>query len=51
LFALDGEILPCNDKSKLIHLLEKLTKDMSHEDHQSPQVGSSIHQDAVLESS
>lgn len=48
LFACDGTILPCHDKSKLIHLLEKLTKeDMPHEDHQPPQVGSSTHQDAM----
>ncbi len=48
LFAPDRTILPCHDKSKLIHLLEKLTKeDMPHEDHQPPQVGSSTHQDTV----
>ena len=48
LFASDGTILPCHDKSKLIHLLEKLTKeDMPHEDHQLPQVGSSTQQDVM----
>lgn len=47
LFAPDGTILPCHDKSKVIYLLEKLTKeDMPHEDQQPPQVGSS-HQDAM----
>ena len=47
LFAPDGTILPCLDKSKLIHQLEKLTtEDMPHED-QPPHAGSSSHQDAT----
>ncbi|KAE8278585.1 hypothetical protein D5F01_LYC23497 [Larimichthys crocea] len=42
LFTPDGTILPCHDKSKLIHLLEKLTKE-----DKPTEVGSSTHQDAV----
>ncbi|KAJ4946949.1 hypothetical protein JOQ06_008992, partial [Pogonophryne albipinna] len=48
LFASNGTILPCHDKSKLISLLEKLTReDVPHEDHQLPQAGSTTHQDAM----
>ncbi|KAK5903111.1 hypothetical protein CgunFtcFv8_006920 [Champsocephalus gunnari] len=48
LFASNGKILPCHDKSKLISLLEKLTReDVPHEDHQLPQTGSTTHQDAM----
>ncbi|KAK5911790.1 hypothetical protein CesoFtcFv8_001726 [Champsocephalus esox] len=48
LFASNGTILPCHDKSKLISLLEKLTReDVPHEDHQLPQTGSTTHQDAM----
>ncbi|KAK1879681.1 Acetyl-coenzyme A carboxylase carboxyl transferase subunit beta, partial [Dissostichus eleginoides] len=48
LFASNGTILPCHDKSKLINLLEKLTReDVPHEDHQLPQAGSTTHQDAM----
>ncbi|KAK1887187.1 putative FKBP-type peptidyl-prolyl cis-trans isomerase [Dissostichus eleginoides] len=43
LFASNGTILPCHDKSKLINLLEKLTReDVPHEDHQLPQAGKSL---------
>ncbi|KAK5915520.1 hypothetical protein CesoFtcFv8_001103 [Champsocephalus esox] len=48
LFASNGTILPCHDKSKLISLLEKRTReDVPHEDHQLPQAGSTTHQDPM----
>ena len=40
LFAPDGYVLPCNDKSKLIHCLENL-KNTHNETHQSEQTPAS----------
>lgn len=52
LFAPDGTILPCHDKTKLIHLLNKLTKEVVSEgDLQLPQARSILQQDADSTSS
>ena len=48
LFAPNGAMLPCNDKSKLIHLLEKLgTAEPPDDDQQQLQDASGLQRDAV----
>ena len=48
LFAPDGTVLPCHDKSKLIHLLSKLAKESApEEDNPDSEAGSTIHQHAM----
>jgi hypothetical protein len=48
LFAPDGTILPCLDKSKLIHLLNKLTTAETPQEGQQPADGMDTTSDALI---
>ena len=47
LFGPDGTVLPCLDKSKLIHLLEKLTIEYMPQEDKVQNAEISVHQDAI----